>query len=164
MLLRTQIAQLNNSHCSLFLNNLERWTNALHFFFQWQISMSTDGWQCSLTSSVFNWKYKHCGSSTGIFCPPPPIWQNSTGWKKNCTQGTLNPENPPNSRYCNKEQVSKPRYKWSTLVWQEEFKFSHLWNENYFPSCGMGMLLTLLLNRQCDLRFLVFSVFQFPHL
>lgn len=58
MLLRTQIAQLNNSHCSLFLNNLEMWTNALHFF-QWQISMSTDGWQCSLTSSVFSWSYMH---------------------------------------------------------------------------------------------------------
>lgn len=29
MLLRTQIAQFNNSHCYLFLNNLEMWTNAL---------------------------------------------------------------------------------------------------------------------------------------
>lgn len=32
MLLRTQIAQLNNSHCSLFLNNLAMGANALHFF------------------------------------------------------------------------------------------------------------------------------------
>lgn len=69
MLRRTQIAQLNNSHCSLFLNNLEMWTNALHFF-QWQISMSTDGWHCSLTSFIFSWKPIHCSGSAGVFCLP----------------------------------------------------------------------------------------------